>query len=158
MSNRRENVVFEGQQTRTRTSRYGQNCSGTSTSCSPCPCATAYLNNDLDVAVGRARPETTGRRGIDRLIRGGSNATDARDEHLLESARERMAKHHQIEHGDDRMRVQTTPLPRLGEIFENDICWPKPVWGASEPVKYSEEEARKTCEKIEGLIRECMEK
>ena len=42
--------------------------------------------------------------------------------------------------------------------FENDICWPKPVWGASEPVKYSEEEARKTCEKIEGLIRECMEK
>jgi len=25
-------------------------------------------------------------------------------------------------------------------------------------VKYSEEEARKTCEKIEGLIRECMEK
>jgi len=42
--------------------------------------------------------------------------------------------------------------------FENDVCWPKPVWGASEPVKYSEEEARKTCEKIEGLIRECMEK
>lgn len=115
MSNRRENVVFEdnkrgrGLRDMARTAR-GQALRALFTP------VRLLLEQRFDVAVGRARPETTGRRGIDRLIRGGSNAIDARDEHLLESARERMAKHHQIEHGDDRMRVQTTPLPRLGEI------------------------------------------
>jgi len=38
--------------------------------------------------------------------------------------------------------------------FENDKCWPRPVWGASEAVKYSEEEAKETTEKIERLIKE----
>lgn len=115
MSNRRENVVFEdnkrgrGLRDMARTAR-GQALRALFTP------VRRVLEQRFDVAVGRARPETTKCRGIDRLIRGGSNAIDARDEHLLESARERMAKHHQIEHGDDRMRVQTTPLPRLGEI------------------------------------------
>ena len=114
MSNRRENVVFEDKRGRglrdmARTAR-GQALRALFTP------VRLLLEQRFDVAVGRARPETARCRGIDRLIRGGSNAIDARDEHLLESARERMAKHHQIEHGDDRMRVQTTPLPRLGEI------------------------------------------
>lgn len=38
--------------------------------------------------------------------------------------------------------------------FENDKCWPNPVWGASEAVKYSEEEAKETKEKLERLIKE----
>ena len=38
--------------------------------------------------------------------------------------------------------------------FENDTCWPNPVWGASEAKKYSEEEAKETREKLERLIKE----
>ena len=38
--------------------------------------------------------------------------------------------------------------------FENDICWPGPVWGASEAVPYGEAEAKETTGKIEALIRE----
>ena len=38
--------------------------------------------------------------------------------------------------------------------FENDTCWPNPVWGASEAKKYSEEEAKETREKLEKLIKE----
>jgi diadenosine tetraphosphate (Ap4A) HIT family hydrolase len=38
--------------------------------------------------------------------------------------------------------------------FENDKCWPNPVWGASEAAKYSEEEAKETREKLERLIKE----
>ena len=38
--------------------------------------------------------------------------------------------------------------------FENDKCWPNPVWGASEAKKYSEEEAKETKEKLEKLIKE----
>ena len=52
------------------------------------------------------------------------------------------------------MRVQANYTAIILGRFENDTCWPNPVWGASEAKKYSEEEAKETREKLEKLIKE----
>ena len=113
MSNRRENVVFEDNKEDEDFEIWPELLGDKHfvLSLLLCDC---YLNNDLTWPWS-CRPETTGRRGIDRLIRGGSNAIDARDEHLLESGLKGWPNITKLNTGMIGC-VQTTPLPRLGEI------------------------------------------
>ena len=114
------------------------------------------LEQRFDVAVGRARPETTDVvESIDlseadqtRLMREMSICSKA-----LVKGWPNITKLNTGMIGCVCRQLHCHVLGR----FENDVLAQAGL-GSERTVKYSEEEARKTCEKIEGLIRECMEK